>query len=232
LGGAPNPDCCGIAFYDHPPEDNPHKKTEKPRWNNAIKARCPNHYKIGACSRKEILDFVTSNNCCELVMLGHRGGDDNYGGIISDCSFDPKIGGRARVLPDPSLEFELKKHFDEKCKKPKRCKIWIGACSSAVFRAEPERLANYLGCIVCGTFKVCQASYYTSECKTAPPGYPWPRLDEAGEPWVTPHTPEVLFRCFDPATGKWHDETEGRFDPPTQNPPKPLNRPPVLPWVR
>jgi RHS repeat-associated protein len=109
----------------------------------------------GICKAKQILDFVKKNKCCDIMLVGHRGGKENPGGIITTCSGTP--GGTAvttRILPDAELELDLAVSFLKNCKNG--CTITISTCNdgAAIEKATRQVIANRTGCKVCGTTRM------------------------------------------------------------------------------
>lgn len=73
-------------------------------------------------SRGEIASFIKDKKCCEVILIGHRGGLGNPGGIVTYLD-----GEARRILPDPQLENEIKAAMAKHgCKNPK---LRILSCS-------------------------------------------------------------------------------------------------------
>ena len=100
----------------------------------------------------EITNYIVNNKCCQVIMLGHRGGPANPGGIVT---------GPTIILPSPNLPGKIGNEqkiaaaiSSNKC--GKKCNLYIYACGDGNQQGKlnQQRLANKTGCIVCGTRKL------------------------------------------------------------------------------
>ena len=141
---------------------HPNPTPDEERWNKQaglLAAQCPKGNAVVARNMtmppfSKLIDFITANKCCQLVLIGHA---DGTGGISVGTTpgfptaSDPTPGdGRILLLPRPGLENEIGMAFSANgCNQ--KCRIYVYSCQNPRSRDWQILMARRTGCEVCGT---------------------------------------------------------------------------------
>ena len=112
----------------------------------------------------DVLNAVHRFGCCEIVMMGHQGGEKNPGGCVIKTGFpnDPKTYDDESQVPlfpssDGNFERQLAIEFNKNgCK---NCNIVQYACGhTPAAQRDPvrRRIASLTGCSFWGTTELCK----------------------------------------------------------------------------
>lgn len=126
---------------------------------------------IGIGGQAAVINGIPQG-CCTLYLIGHRGGENHEGGIITYPG--PRTGlpedKSIPILPDENLERRLNhKFFVENCCKD--CVINMITCGGdnlGLGHQNRQEIADTTGCTVCGTV----LKHDTVDNPILAPGYP------------------------------------------------------------
>src|SRR5579863_5307695 len=129
----PPPPTCAFLTVSPKPDDLRRWKMEGIKIGKVI----PN-----TCTGKDIGDAIRQNRCCTITIIGHRGGPDNPGGIVTQCG-----AKQLALLPNPAVEAQIAAAF--KSIGCASCDIRILACGANDPRTLPtlQGIAARTGCL-------------------------------------------------------------------------------------
>lgn len=108
---------------------------------------------MGVDDQEDVLE-VMGNGCCTLYLIGHRGGKEREGGIVT-YPFPSEPDKVLEILPDPDFEEKLKEKFKQNC--CKSCVINIVTCGGENLKdgkTRRKQIAINTGCTVCGSLEL------------------------------------------------------------------------------